>query len=722
MVELKQPAVRLNIGLIITFLEKYGGAERYLIECLRFWQHRHDVTLYTTTLNRDLLAEYDIGPKVQLVALTPYFSDHAHSVFLNIALLPKIWREEIGQHDVYYSHLWPTHLIDLHPMVWCPQEPMRMLHDLRFDQTIESLKSENIRKIHIYPKYHYDSVDKNLFEASLNAINQIDKTGHPERIIANSRYSARYLEEVYQRPITDVVYPGVNQNLFADLPIDPNLFLTISQLWIFKRVQLLIEAVALTQHTKLVIVGSGPERENLLKLIQKLGLEGRVFIISGLNNQELSLLLSRACAFLFAAIREPFGIVILEAMAAGKPIIAVDQGGYTEICDDRFAFLVPPHPSAFAEKMTYLQQNPTIAQRMGVFGHKKSEEYRWERTVNQIETILIQTYLESVSTPLKSSIAKEASVLFGIQYFAWYGDGFGAAHWNDNPKSGRVSEIPILGYYSSAKGETIHAHLDLFEQMGLDFVILNLHVDQAGVNQLELMGIQHVFEIAQKRNSSLKFAIQLCPYVTDSVKDVMDIVKLISKDFKSHSHYFHLGGKPVLFWFWAGILDGNKTLISQLAQVSSSFSNIAASLRLFHPVDESKLTFDFFEGMVPFSPLELAAEENWHKIWTLAYQNAKSAGMQYRGVTLSPGYDDTFLDDEFRVGNPYRSMPRQEGKTYRACFDFVDQLIEKPDLVMISTFNEYHENSHIEPTTHHRNKYIDLSKEFIACLRNKWGK
>jgi len=716
------PDVRLNIGLIITLLEKYGGAERYLIECLRLWQDRHDITLYTTAINRDLLAEHGIGSRVKIVTLTPYFSDHEHSIFLNIALLPKIWREEIGQHDIYYSHLWPTHLIDLHPMVWSPHEPMRILHDLRFDQKIGGVKSENRRQIHIYPKYKYDSIDKNLFDASLNAINQIDKTGKPERIIANSYYTAGYLEEVYQRKVTDVVYPGADQNLFTDAAIDPNLFVTISQLWTFKRVQLLIEAVALTDHTKLVIVGSGPERENLLNLIQKLGLEERVFISSGLNNKELSLLLSSACAFLFAAIREPFGIVILEAMAAGKPIIAVDQGGYTEICDDRFAFLVPAHPSAFAEKMSYLQHNPEIARQMGAFGLKKSEEYRWERSVIEIENILIQTYIESLSNSPKVSLAKESSVLFGIQYFAWYGEGFGAAHWNDNPKFGRVSEIPILGYYGSAKGETIHAHFDLFEEMGLDFIILNLHVDLLGVNQLELMGIQHVFEIAQKRNSALQFAIQLCPYVTDSVKDVTDVVTMISKNFKNHSHYFHLGGKPVLFWFWAGTLDGNKSLINQLAQASTSFSNIAVSLRLFHPVDELQLTFDFFEGMVPFSPLELASEENWHKIWTLAYQNAKRAGMQYRGVTLSPGYDDTHLEDELRLANSYRSMPREEGKTYRSCFEFVEQLAEKPDLVMISTFNEYHENSHIEPTLHHRNKYIDLSKEFIKSLRDKWGK
>ena len=122
---------RLDMAVIIPELAKYGGAERFLIECVARWQEWHDITIYSSVINADLLNEHGISKKVRLSRLSPYLSGQ-HSILLNTALLPKIWEQEIGKHDVYHTHLWPTHLIDLHPMVWFPHEPLRILHDLRY--------------------------------------------------------------------------------------------------------------------------------------------------------------------------------------------------------------------------------------------------------------------------------------------------------------------------------------------------------------------------------------------------------------------------------------------------------------------------------------------------------------------------------------------------------------------------------------------------------------
>lgn len=229
-------------------------------------------------------------------------------------------------------------------------EPLRILHDLRHELDIENLGNEAGRKAHIYPKYHYDHLAEEYLDSYLRVIDKIDKASVPAHIVANSQYMARTLTDIYNRPVSDVVYPGVDSNLFCNSPVDPNLFVTISQLWSSKRINLLIEAMTFVDNAKLIIIGSGPDHEYLTMLIQKLGLENRVSILSHLKNKELITVLSSAYAFIFSAIREPFGIVILEAMAAGKPIIAVNQGGYVEVCDDSFAFLLPPQPLLFAEK------------------------------------------------------------------------------------------------------------------------------------------------------------------------------------------------------------------------------------------------------------------------------------------------------------------------------------------------------------------------------------
>ena len=708
----------MNLAIIIPFLEKYGGAERYMIECVSYWQDRHDITLYATNISDKLLAEHGISDSVQRCKLTAYFVGE-HSMLLNALLLPKIWQKEIGCHELYHTHLWPTNLIDLHPMVWFPHEPLRVLHDLRFEQNVENVVRDAARHIHIYPKYNYDRIGDSLYEAYLSSIDAMDKAAKPDRIVANSAYTARYLEDVYGVAVKDVVYPGVEPEIFIDLPTDPNLFVTISQLWPHKRVNLLIEAIAFTDDTQLVVIGSGPEKLRLLEIAAKLGVEDRVFFLSGLSNRELGLVLARACAFLFSPVNEPFGIVVLEAMAAGRPVIAVNKGGYVEACHTDYSFLIPPFPSAFAEKITYLQRNPDVARRMGAAGQLAAQKFTWKRAADELESILLDTWHSSNTGKSTVSSTADGQTLIGIQYYLWYGEGFGAAHWNDNAASGHVADKPLLGYYGSTKGQTIEFHFDLFEQMGLDYVILNLHVDGSGVNGLELMGIQHVFDFAKKCNSKLQFAIQLAPYA-DVEEELVRAIRMLTKLYADHPNYLHIDEKPVLFWFWSSAYDGNKRLITLLKEVSAQFTNMAVSLRLPNDSDEEKFTFGFFEGFVPFSPLELSDEKNWSKVWTAAYRKADKAGMRYRIAALSPGYDDTGLDANNRVGNPYRMISRKEGKTYQRGMRFVENLTTQPHLIIISTFNEFHENTHIEPSLGNGMHYIDMTKDFVDKIKVKW--
>ncbi len=708
----------LNIGIIIPFLEKYGGAERYLIECVEKWQERHHITLYATRFNDNLLAEHGISDEVRRVSLSPYFEGE-HSMLLNALLLPQIWRKEIGVHDLYHMHLWPTHLIDLHPMVWFPHEPLRVLHDLRYEQNVDYVGKEAARNIHVYPKYNYDRIGDVTYEAYLGAINLMDKAVLPDRIVANSQYTAGYLSEVYGVDVHDVVYPGCDLDIHIDLPKDRNLFVTISQLWAHKRVQLLIEAVAQTDDAQLVVIGSGPEKERLVEMSEGLGVSDRVFFLSGLSNRELALVLARANAFLFCPIKEPFGIVVLEALAAGLPVIAVDEGGYVEICKPEFAFLVRPYPSDFADRMRYLQQHADVARKMGELGKVAARQYTWHRAADELESLLVETHLASDRRRSPQAVEVDRP-LVGVQYYLWYGEGFGAPHWNDDAVGGHVSDKPLLGYYGSVKGLTIREHLSCFESMGLDYVIMNLHFDHSGVNGLELMGIQHVFDVAERSHSPLRFAVQLAPY-SDDLDALKKAVRMLAKLYADRSNYLRLDGKPVLFWFWSSAYDGNKAFLDELRSECASFVNLAASLRIPAGREEDKLTFGFFDGFVPFSPLELSASDKWQTVWTSAYQAAERAGMPYRMAALSPGYDDTGLTAANRVGNPYRVVARDGGAVYQTGMKFVENLRQRPHLVMISTFNEFHENTHIEPTQRHGDFYVKMTTAFVERLKRKWG-
>ena len=66
-------AKKINLGIMIPTLQKYGGAERYLIETVRFWQDKYDISIYSVKINHDLLKEHNISDKVKLVELTEFY-------------------------------------------------------------------------------------------------------------------------------------------------------------------------------------------------------------------------------------------------------------------------------------------------------------------------------------------------------------------------------------------------------------------------------------------------------------------------------------------------------------------------------------------------------------------------------------------------------------------------------------------------------------------------
>jgi hypothetical protein len=332
--------------------------------------------------------------------------------------------------------------------------------------------------------------------------------------------------------------------------------------------------------------------------------------------------------------------------------------------------------------------------------------------------LLFATWENSRETPGPVDLQPALRPLVGIQYYAWYGDGYGARHWNDNRQNGYVSDTPMLGYYSSSKGQTIEHHLHLFESMSLDFVVINLHLDSDGLNEHELISIEHLFEIAATRGSKLRFAIELAPYTLEP-DELEGAIHLIRTSFMMKSNYLRLNQAPMLFWFWSSAADGNKPLLEQLVASTAGLHNIALSTRLPQGGREQGMTNGLFQGFAPFSPLELAAEEHWDAVWTQAYRAADVAGMTYRVATVSPGYDDRDLNDERRLGNRYRFVPRRDGETYRRMIDFVVGLKPQPDLVIVSTFNEYHESSHIEPSLDNGSRYIDMTRQFTALLNAK---
>ena len=138
---------------------------------------------------------------------------------------------------------------------------------------------------------------------------------------------------------------------------------------------------------RLLVVGSGPqEREARRYLITRK--MGGVEFLGRVSDDERDALFKTADVYISPATgRESFGIVLLEAMAAGTPIVCSDIHGYKGVVRrDREGLLVPPkRPKAIAAAVARLLSDDELRARMGASGIARAEEFSWERVTAKVD-------------------------------------------------------------------------------------------------------------------------------------------------------------------------------------------------------------------------------------------------------------------------------------------------------------------------------------------------
>lgn len=141
--------------------------------------------------------------------------------------------------------------------------------------------------------------------------------------IANSAHIAKKIKRIYNRD-AEVIYPPVDTKKFKVLTKKENYYLTASRLVPYKRVDMIVDAFSLMPDKKLVVIGSGPEREKI-----KSRASTNIVILGYQDFETLRNYMQKAKAFVYAA-EEDFGIVPVEALSCGTPVIALNRGGTAE--------------------------------------------------------------------------------------------------------------------------------------------------------------------------------------------------------------------------------------------------------------------------------------------------------------------------------------------------------------------------------------------------------
>jgi glycosyltransferase involved in cell wall biosynthesis len=127
-----------------------------------------------------------------------------------------------------------------------------------------------------------------------------------------------------------------------DLPEGVPLFVSVGRLIPRKQYDVLLEAWRDIPYAHLVIIGDGPLKEKLQELIHKWSLGDRVHLLGFVSEEHKHKVLLASDAYVSATEHEGFGIVFLEAMEAGLPIVSTDTGGQRDfLTEGENAILVP---------------------------------------------------------------------------------------------------------------------------------------------------------------------------------------------------------------------------------------------------------------------------------------------------------------------------------------------------------------------------------------------
>lgn len=243
------------------------------------------------------------------------------------------------------------------------------------------------------------------------------------RVICCSGYMVDEVKRVFNIPsdkirlIPNGVYPGRIRE--REVPPDfksryalphERIIYFVGRLVPEKGVQVLLEAVhkvlAHCPDAKFVIAGTGPFQDFLRQKANDLGLGPKVLFAGYINEADRDMLYKIADVAVFPSLYEPFGIVALEAMAAGTPVVVSDSGGLAEIVknDEDGLWAITGSANSLADRIIEILRNPSLAEKLAQNAFAKvTAQYDWKIIAEKTINVYREVAEESHRTGFKSA-------------------------------------------------------------------------------------------------------------------------------------------------------------------------------------------------------------------------------------------------------------------------------------------------------------------------------
>ena len=288
-----------------------------------------------------------------------------------------------GAYDVIHSHYWLSGLVGERLKAAWGVPHVVMFH------TLGEVKNRASHREH---------------ESALRIASEAAIIAGCDRVICATELERTSLRQLYDAdPAKVTVIPlGVDLDLFqpasktearAELGLseDQHIVLFVGRIEPLKGVDILINAAAMLESdvecSVMVVGGDNTAKTQVAKLrdlARARGIEGRVSFVGAVDHERLPLYYNAADVCVVPSHYESFGLVAVEAMASGVPVVASRVGGLTgTVRDGETGYLIPwLCPEPFAERIELLLDNDSLRRNLGEAAREEVARYRWENVTS----------------------------------------------------------------------------------------------------------------------------------------------------------------------------------------------------------------------------------------------------------------------------------------------------------------------------------------------------
>lgn len=343
------------------------------------------------------------------------------------------------------------------------------------------------------------------------------------------------------------------------------------------------------------------------------------------------------------------------------------------------------------------------------------QSYEVEVTAKTSSDTEFSTHRSTAYVPMPAE-GLSATRLVGVHYYPWYKSHDGHTNWTD-----RCIETPNLGEYAAADSAVIDQHLTWCLEHGIQWLSVSWWGEGTATDRTLSNALLDAEKFDQISFSILYETTRLEEFDFDLDNDrarrrLKDDLQYLETQYFSEDNYLHFDDRPVVFFYIAAALTGD---------VEAAFTEITRSLdtEVYVLAD---VPFGQAQGTAPISAIAdgitsynpYTAREDIESVFHDRYEqgtqtmnlSARAADIDFVPVVI-PGYNDTEIPDSQREDNPV--LAASPARYERVCNQVAPHLADSK-AVLVTSFNEWYENTQIEPSERFGTAYLETTADRLA--------